>query len=120
MIKFNYSYLLIFLIIIILIYCYFIINKKEPFDFFTCTMNLENIDPKFKDNFLKFNNRHVSCGPCKNATLKVNVNTCPVNQYGSPLSSCKQSGNITNSFNTPIVFKYDITPDSMNKFFCID
>jgi len=115
-----FIYIIIIILIIILVSIYYIINKKEPFDFFTCTMTLNNIDPKFKDNYLKFNNRHVSCGPCKDATLKVNINTCPVDENGSTLPYCKQTGSITSSFGNPIVFTYDVTPDSLGNFFCID
>jgi hypothetical protein len=94
--------------------------KNEPFDFFTCTMNIDNIDPKFKDNYLKYDNQHVSCGPCKDATLKININTCPVDEYGSTLPNCQQKGSITSSFGNPIIFTYDVTPENMSKFFCID
>jgi len=118
---FIYIIIIIILIkIIILASIYYIKNKKEPFDFFTCNMTLNNIDPKFKDNYLKFDNQHVSCGPCKNATLKVNINTCPLDENGSTVSYCKQTGTITSSFGNPIVFTYDVTPDNMANFFCID
>jgi hypothetical protein len=114
------NYLLILLILIILL-SYFILKKDEPFDFFTCSMTLNNINPKFKDEYLsKFNNKHVSCGPCKNATLKLNVNTCPTDEYGSPSLKCNQEGFIKSSFGNPILFKYDISTENMSRFFCID
>ena len=127
MIKSKQTYFIyLIIVIIILVLLYYIKNNKnnknnkEPFDFFTCTMTLNNIDPKFKDNFLKFDNKHVSCGLCKDATLKLNINTCPVDENGSTISNCKQTGSIVSSFGNPIVFTYDVTTDNMSKFFCID
>ena len=117
---FIYLIIIFLIVIITLVSIYYIKNKKEPFDFFTCTMTLNNIDPKFKNNYLKFDNQHVSCGPCKDATLKLNINTCPVDENGSTISNCKQSGSIKSSFGNPIVFTYDVTPDNMGNFFCID
>jgi len=116
----HFIYLIILILIIILVSIYYIKNNKEPFDFFTCTMTLNNIDPKFKDNYLKFDNQHVSCGPCKDATLKLNINTCPVDENGSTISNCRQTGSITSSFGNPIVYTYDVTPDNISNFFCID
>ena len=83
-------------------------------------MNLENIHPNFKDNYLKFHNKHVSCGPCRNATLKMNVNTCQLDENGSPLPNCKQKGRVTSSFGNPIVFTNAITLDGISNFFCIN
>jgi hypothetical protein len=116
------KYLLVLIILILLIlFTYFIVKKNEPFDFFTCSMTLNDINHKFKNEYLtKFNNKHVSCGPCKNATLKLNINTCPIDEYGSPSSKCKQEGFIKSSFGNPILFKYDISSENMSKFFCID
>jgi len=114
------KYLLIIVILLIL-FIYFIVKKDEPFGFFTCTMTLNDINPKFKSEYLsKFNNKHVSCGPCKNATLKIKINTCPVDEYGSPSLKCNKEGFIKSSFGNPILFKYDISTENMSKFFCID
>jgi hypothetical protein len=129
--NYNYNKLLLVIFLIISIYLIFqIIRKninlhtkisKEPFDFFKCSMTLNNINPKFKNEYLKFDNKHVSCGPCKNATLSVDVNTCPVDEYGSSSpSSCKPEGYVISSFGNPIIFNYDITSDNMKKFYCID
>jgi hypothetical protein len=116
------KYLLILILLILLIlFSYLTLKKIEPFDFFTCTMTLNNVNPKFKDEYLKkFNNKHVSCGPCKNATLNLEVNTCPVDEYGSPSLKCNLEGFIKSSFGNPILFKYDISSENMSRFFCID
>jgi hypothetical protein len=117
---YSIIFIICFTILIIVMYNMNKNIKNEPFDFFTCTMNIDNIDPKFKDNYLKYDNQHVSCGPCKDATLKININTCPVDEYGSTLPNCQQKGSITSSFGNPIIFTYDVTPENMSKFFCID
>ena len=118
----NHYFMLLFIIIFILLIMYYSNNKNttDPFDFFTCTLNLENINPQFKDNYLKYNNKHVSCGPCTDATLKVNVNTCPLDENGIPLTTCKQNAKIVSSFGNPILFTHDIVPQSIGKFFCIN
>ena len=54
-----------------------------------------------------------------NALIKLNVNTCPVDEYGSPSPYCKPSGFIESSLGNPITFKYDISPQNMKKFFCV-
>jgi len=116
---FFIKYLII--LILLILFSYFILKKNEPFDFFTCTMTLNDINNKFKNEYLtKFDNKHVSCGPCKNATLKLNINTCPIDEYGSPSLKCIQEGFIKSSFGNPILFKYDISSENMSKFFCID
>lgn len=95
-------------------------NKNiEPFDYFTCTLNLDNVIPNFADNYMKFDNQHVSCGVCKNATLKVNINKCPVDEYGSPISYCKQTSSLTSSLGNPLTFPLDVTPQNVSSFFCI-
>ena len=114
--------MLLFIIIFILLIMYYAKNKNtiDTFDFFNCTLNLENINPQFANNYLKYNNKSVTCGPCANATLKVNVNTCPLDDNGIPLTSCKQKATVTSSYGNPIIFKYDITPFNVSKFFCIE
>jgi len=93
---------------------------KENFNYFTCSMTLNDVNPKFKEDYLKFHNRTAKCGDCENALIKLNVNTCPVDEYGSPSPYCKPSGFIESSLGNPITFKYDISPQNMKKFFCIN
>ena len=114
------TFLILFSIIIILII--FLIEKKnikEYFNYFTCSMTLNNINPKLKKDYLRFHNRTAKCGDCENALIKLNVNTCPTDEYGSPSSYCKPSGFIKSSLGNPIIFKYDISPQNLKKFFCV-
>jgi hypothetical protein len=117
--KKNFIIIFIIIFIITLIYIYYIKIKKEPFNSFTCTMKLNNIDPKFKDNYLKFDNQHVKCGPCANSKLKLDINTCSVDDNGSTLFPCTPSGSIISSYGNPITFTYDITTENLKNFFCI-
>ena len=110
---------IIILALIIYLISFLIKNIKENFNYFTCTMTLNDINPKFKDDYLSLHNRTAKCGPCENAILKLNVNTCPVNEYGSSSAYCKPSGFIESSLGNPITFTYDISSQNMHKFFCI-
>lgn len=83
-------------------------------DTFTCTMNLENINPKFADEFMKYDGRHVACGPCQNATLKINVNTSTDNS--NPI----QTAQITSSNGVPIIFPFRVNIDNIKTFFCFE
>jgi hypothetical protein len=119
----NHFFMLLFIIIFILVIIYYAKNKIDsidPFAFFNCTLNLENVTPQFKQNYLKFNNKNVMCGPCEGATLKVNVNTCSLDENGVPLPYCKENAKVVSSFGNPIIFKYDVTPQNISKFFCIN
>jgi len=95
-------------------------QSKEPFDFYTCTMNLKDIDPMFVDEYMKYDNRHVACGPCKNSTLKINVIPCSTNDIGTPSNDCKQNANIISSLGNPITYPSFINPENIKNFFCLD
>ena len=82
-------------------------------------MTVNDINPKLKEDYLRFHNRTAKCGDCENALIKLNVNTCPIDEYGSPSPYCKPSGFIESSLGNPITFKYDISPQNMKKFFCV-
>ena len=106
------------LFIAALIYFYYL-KKKETFnDVFTCTLQLDNIDHRFMDEYKQYDNKNVACGVCQRATLKVNVNACPTDENGSPLSSCIQKATLTSSFGNPIEYTKDITPKNISDFFC--
>ena len=126
MVKFNknHSIIVLFIVIFILFITYYINNryiiKKEPFDYFTCTMTLDNVSPQFVNTYSKFNNQHISCGTCANATLKMVVNPCPQGPNGIPDPNCKQKASIESSLGNPVVFTYDITPKNISNFFCIN
>jgi len=77
-------------------------------------MNLENINPKFADEFMKYDGRHVACGPCQNATLKINVNTSTDNS--NPI----QTAQITSSNGVPIIFPFRVNIDNIKTFFCFE
>lgn len=115
----GFIIIIIILALIIYLISFLIKNIKENFNYFTCTMTLNDINPKFKDDYLSLHNRTAKCGPCENAILKLNVNTCPVNDYGSSSADCKPSGFIESSLGNPITFTYDISSQNMHKFFCI-
>jgi hypothetical protein len=97
-------------------------NKKsiEPFDFFTCTMNLQNIDPKFVDEYKQFDGRHVACGPCQDSTLRLNITTCPTNANGSASPECYQNASIKSSLGKPITYTKNVTPQNIKDFFCFE
>jgi len=120
--KINFTLIIICIIIftISILYNYYILKNKESFDddFFTCTLQLDNIDPKFKNEYMKYNNQSVSCGVCKRAKLTVNVNTCPVDSNGTPIPNCNQKATLTNSFGNPIEFDMIVTPQNVRNFFC--
>ena len=111
------AYILLALIIYLILFL--IKNVKENFNYFTCSMTLNDINPKFKEDYLKFHNRTARCGDCENALIKLNVNTCPVDEYGSPSPYCEPSVFIESSLGNPITFKYDISPQTMKKFLCV-
>ena len=95
-------------------------HSIEPFDFFTCTMNLKNINPRIVDEYKKFDGRHIACGPCQDATLSMNINTCPTNENGSPSPDCIQSANIKSSLGKPITYTKTVTPQNIKDFFCFE
>jgi len=117
----NITLIIICIIIFIvsMVYNNFYFKNQEPFnDFFTCTLQLDNIDPKFKDEYTQYNNKSVSCGVCKRATLNVVVNTCPVDANGTPIPPCYQKATLTSSFGNPISFDTTVTPQNISNFFC--
>lgn len=96
---------------------------KEPFDFFSCTMNLNDIDPKFANNYKNYDGKSVKCGPCEGATLHINISTCPTDINGNLSTSCIPNASIISSYGNPITFKSgintsQITPYALDKFFC--
>ncbi len=121
---FKIFIIFIIIILICLILVYYLLKKKEQFDdFFTCTMTLDNINPMFQNTYMLFNNKHVSCGPCKNGTLNMVVNSCSVDEDGSPITSCinkGQKGTIASSLGNPITFTNDVNPENISNFFCVN
>ena len=95
-------------------------TSKEPFDYFTCTMNLRDIDPKFAHNYMKYDGKSVKCGPCEGATLTMNISNCNTDANGNLATNCNPNALITSSQGNPIVFPYSISPNSLNNFFCIE
>jgi hypothetical protein len=93
---------------------------KEPFDYFTCTMNLSDIDPKFSNNYMKFDGKSVKCGPCEGATLKINISNCHTDKKGNLSINCKPNALINSSQGNPIIFPSIITPNNLSNFFCIE
>jgi hypothetical protein len=94
----------------------------EPFsnDYYTCTMNLFDINNRFVDEYMKFDGKHIPCGPCQNAKLKMNISPCATNANGSPSPKCDQNANIVSSDGRPIVYPSFVTLDKIKKFFCFE
>lgn len=96
-------------------------ESKENFnDYFDCYLRLTDINPQFVNQYMKFDNQHVSNGRCKDATLHVEVEPCPLDDNGLPLSSCRQNATLTSSKGNPLTFPYDITPLNVSNYFGIN
>jgi len=94
---------------------------KENFnDYFDCYLKLTDINPQFVNQYMKFDNQHVSNGKCKDATLHVVIEPCPLDENGIPLSSCRQNATLTSSKGNPLIFPYDITPLNVSNYFGIN
>ena len=94
---------------------------KENFnDYFDCYLRLTDISPQFVNQYMKFDNQHVSNGRCKDATLHVEVEPCPLDDNGIPLSSCRQNATLTSSKGNSLTFPYDITPLNISNYFGIN
>lgn len=96
-------------------------NLNENFnDYFDCYLKLTDISPQFVNQYMKFDNQHVSNGRCKDATLHVEVEPCPLDDNGIALSSCRQNATLTSSKGNPLTFPYDITPLNVSNYFGIN
>ena len=118
---FNITIIIIILFSIYIIYYLYTKNTNgntEPFDFYTCTMNLKDIDPMFVNEYMKYDGKSVVCGPCKGATLKMNIMPCPNNPDGTLSNICKQNANIVSSNGKPVIYPSYITPINIKNFFC--
>ena len=138
--------LIILLIILIIIFIYLEIYKKKssnqtpfqtpfqtpyqtPFqnpiesfrDWFTCTLNLQGIDPKMVDEYMKYDNQHIKQGRCKNAKLRINIaSTCPTTANGGTSSNCMQTASINSSQGDMIEFPLYVKLENIIKFFNLD
>ena len=123
--------LLILLLIIFLLLTNKINNKKiinnfidsgdKSGDYFDCYLTLTNISPQFVNTYMKFNNKHISNGPCKNAKLHVDAQPSPTDINGSALKNNNlEYAILTSSKGNPIVFPYKITPQNISTFFGIN
>ena len=91
---------------------------KEPFDYFTCAMNLSDIDPKVVNDYMNLDGKSVQCGHCKGATLKMNITTCKTDVNGNLSINCNPNALIKSSQGNPIIYNKSISPYELNKFFC--
>ena len=127
--------------ILLLVLVYFIYqqsiqyNKKGILDTFgepsltkTCTMNIKDIDPRYIDQYNRYNDQIAKCGDCEGAQIKMNITTCVVDKNGSPNPLCSPNVNINKVTNLngivsnkTIVYptKIDI-PGNVKRFFCIE
>ena len=66
---------------------------------------------------MKYDGDKVPWGDCRRATLNVIVNTCPIDENGSPLPNCIQKATLTSSFGNPLTFSKTVTPKNFQDFF---
>ena len=86
-----------------------------------CTMTLNDIDPNLVDAYMKFDNRRIPAGYCKDATLKMVVNTCAVDANGVPSYNCNPNANVVSSDQTPIPYtSTNVSFDEMTRFFGLE
>ena len=97
----------------------YIRSKTEKYkDYFTCTMTLNDIDPKLVSEYMKYDNKHIPYGPCKNGTLKMVVNTCAVDENGVQSPNCKPNANVVSSEGNPITYSStNVSFEEITKFF---
>jgi hypothetical protein len=97
----------------------YIRSKTENYaDYFTCTMTLNDIDPKLVSEYMKYDNKSIPNGSCKNATLKIVVNTCAVDENGVQSPNCKANANVVSSKGNPISYSpTGTTFEDITKFF---
>ena len=95
----------------------YIRSKTEKYDdYFTCTMTLNDINPNLVNEYMKYDNKHIPYGICKNATLKMVVNTCPdVDGVQSP--NCKPNADVVSSNGVPINYISNVSFDGITSFF---
>ena len=97
------------------------IDYDNSGDYFDCYLTLTNISPQFVNTYMKFNNKHISNGPCKNAKLHVDAQPSPTDINGSALKNNNlEYAILTSSKGNPIVFPYKITPQNISTFFGIN
>lgn len=120
--------LLTFIIIIMIYYCYimylegwnplkYITESFSPY--YTCYMKMYDIDPRFVNNYMKFNNKHVKCGVCQDSILKLQIEPCPTNINGIPNESCDQYAKLFSSKGLELQYTKKISPGDLSNFFCI-
>lgn len=132
--RYKTSNLLLLLLLIIIIFIYLEIYKKKsskqtPFknpielfrDWFTCTLNLEGVEPQMVDEYMKYDNQHIKQGRCKNAKLRINISsTCPTTANGGTSSYCMQTASINSSQGDMIEFPLYPKLQNIIKFFNLD
>ena len=98
----------------------YIRSKTEKYDDdFICTMTLNDINPNIVNEYMKYDNKRIPYGICKNATLKMVVNTCPdVDGVQSP--DCNSTANVVSSNKTPINYSTsNVSFGEITRFFGI-
>ena len=97
----------------------YIRSKTENYnDNFICTMTFNDINPNLVNEYMKYDNKNIPYGPCKNAKLKMVVNTCAVDENGVQSPNCKPNANVSSSVGTPITYSSsDVSFGEITKFF---
>ena len=121
------SFIAVFCVLLLLGYglyslIMYIRRKTENYkDNHICTMTLYDIDPNLVNAYMNFDNKRIPAGYCKNATLKMVVNTCAVDENGVQLPNCNPSANVVSSDKTPIPYtSTNVSFDEITRFFGID
>jgi len=128
--KFDINKIIIIILVIIIVYIVYDKFIKEQFnreqfnreqfnDYFDCYLKLVDINPQFVNQYMKFDDKHVSTGRCTDARLHVTVEPCATDSNGIPSSSCMETATLSSSKGNPLEFPYIVSPENMTKFFGI-
>jgi len=123
--KFDINKIIIIILVIIIVYIVYDKVIKEQFnreqfnDYFDCYLKLVDINPQFVNQYMKFDDKHVSTGRCTDARLHVTVEPCATDSNGIPSSSCMETATLSSSKGNPLEFPYIVSPENMTKFFGI-
>ena len=97
----------------------YIRSKTEKYNNdFTCTMTFNDINPNLVNEYMKYDNKRITNGICKNGTLKMVVNTCAdIDGVQSP--NCKPNVSVLSSKGYPIsnYSNTNVSFEEITKFF---
>ena len=94
-------------------------KRQDKNPFFTCYVNMSDIDPLIIPTYMELDNKISKCGPCENALVRVQIDPCPTDINGIVNSKCSSQIRIYSSQDMPIQFKKYINPSNVKDFFCL-